>query len=76
MDGNSVSQGVIATVVIIPLITVANIILAALGCITGYFLLQGLFKMFKGAGGKIKNRASKFGKEVRQEADRLNADRV
>ncbi len=71
MDGDSVAKGVIATVIIIPLLTVAHIILAAAGCVAAFFVVRGLFRILGSIGGRVTNRAKKFGSEVKQEADRL-----
>lgn len=76
MDGNGVATSIVATVIIIPLLTVAHIILAAAGCVAAFFFVRGLFRILGGVGEKVKNRAQKFGKEVKQEADRQRAQRV
>jgi hypothetical protein len=73
MDSNGTAQGVVATILIIPLLTVAHIILAAIGCFTGYFIVRAVFRVL---GGKVKDKAKKFGSEVKQEANRLRAEKV
>ena len=66
MDGENVSQGIVVTILLIPLITVGHIILAAAGAIFAFFIIRSLFKNLGGT-------FAKFGSKVKKEAQRLEA---
>jgi small neutral amino acid transporter SnatA (MarC family) len=74
MDNETISHGVVATILIIPLVTVVNIILAATGCFLAFFFVRRFVKILGSVGTKVKEKTKKFGGEVKQEASRLRTE--
>lgn len=74
MESNGVAQSIIVAAIIIPLLTVAHIILAAAGCVAAFYIVRGLFRGLGTIIGKVKVKAKKLGGEVRQEVQRLGGE--
>ena len=74
MESNSVAQGAVAVAIIIPLLTVAHIILAAAGCVMAFYIVRGLVRSLRTVGVKIKGKAIGFFGKIRTEAKRLELE--
>jgi len=61
------------TILVVPLLAVFHIILAVAGCIAVFFVIRSSSERVGGFLKKITSKAKLFGREVKDEADRLKS---